>query len=194
MADLEAQLQQAGDATAPAHRDRRRLLHGRLRRAARRHLRAGGALRRHGDGRRLARGRVRRSSTEAGRRSFTACRPGRHRHRDARQGARRRQRRLRRADAQEIVDAAAPAVAPVPVLELPGAGDRRRLARRARPARGERRPAGTPPGEHLMVPRADDRDWASRSSRATTRSSRSCSATPRGRRRWPIYCSSAASM
>ena len=52
---------------------------------------------------------------------------------------------------------AAPALAAVPVLELGRTGDRRRLARRPRPAGRERRPAGTAAGEHRMVPGEDDR-------------------------------------
>ena len=61
--------------------------------------------------------------------------PRRHPDRDARQGARRRLGRLHQRAARGGRDAA-PALAPLPLLQHARAGDRRRLADRARPGRG----------------------------------------------------------
>ena len=92
--DLEARLREASRRAPPPDRDRRRVLDGRLHRAAAAHLRARREVRRDGHGRRLARrrlhgpGRPRHAGAARRRR---ARRPP---HRHARQGARRRERRL----------------------------------------------------------------------------------------------------
>ena len=109
-----------GRRPAPAHRDRRRVLDGRLRRAAARDLRPGRALRRDGDGRRLARGRLRRPDRPRHPRAARRHRPGGHRHRHPGQGARRGQRRLHQRPPGDRRPAAA-AVPAVPVLQLGGA-------------------------------------------------------------------------
>ena len=103
MDELEARLGRGGRRPAAAHRHRRRLLDGRLPRAARPHLRPRREARRAGDGRRLARRRLHRADRPRHAGAVRRHRPRRHRHRDARQGARRRQRRLRQRRA-EIVD------------------------------------------------------------------------------------------
>ena len=99
MADLEAAAA-GGVGRAPhADRDRRRVLDGRLPRAARRDLRPRRAVRRDGHGRRLARGRLRRRDRRGHAGAARRAGPRRRRHRHARQGARRRVRRLHRAAA-----------------------------------------------------------------------------------------------
>ena len=114
----------------PPDRDRRRVLDGRPHRAAAAHLRARRAVRRDGHGRRLARrrlhgpGRPRHAGAARRRR---ARRPG---HGHARQGARRRERRLHERAARGDRGAAA-ALAPVPLLQQPRPADRRREPRRA---------------------------------------------------------------
>ena len=72
MADLEAKLTRPARRAPPPDRHRRRLLDGRLRRAARRDLRPRRAPRRAGDGRRLARGRLHRRRAGAARPSCAA--------------------------------------------------------------------------------------------------------------------------
>ncbi len=79
MADLEQQLQGRLRRPPQADRHRRRLLHGRLRRPAARHLRPCRTLRRHGDGRRLPCGRLRRPHRPRHARAARRARSGRHR-------------------------------------------------------------------------------------------------------------------
>ena len=67
---------EASGRAPPADRDRRRLLDGRLPRAARPDLRPGRAPRRARDGRRLARGRRRRAAADAARPSTSASSSG----------------------------------------------------------------------------------------------------------------------
>ncbi len=107
-----------------ADRHRRRLLDGRGDRRPRRDLRPRGAARRAGDGRRQPRHRLRRRQRPRHPRALRRGGPGRHPHRHPRQGARRRGRRLRRRPARGRRPPAA-AVAPLPLLEQPAAGDRR---------------------------------------------------------------------
>ena len=137
-----------------ADRDRRRVLDGRRRRAARRHLRPRRPVRRAGDGGRQPRHRLLRPDRPRHARALRRGRARRHHHLDARQGAGRRQRRLHREPARDR-RAPAPALAALPVLEHPAAGDRLRrrspclellsaVDRAARPARGQ----------HPLVPRA----------------------------------------
>ena len=97
MDELEARLEEAAGAPLPADRDRRRLLDGRLPRAARRDLRPGRAPRRARHGRRLARRRRRR--------------PRRPRHARA---PRRRRARRHRSRARSARRSAAPAAATSP--------------------------------------------------------------------------------
>ncbi len=92
-------------------------------------------------------------------------------HRHARQGARRRQRRLHERPARGD-RAAAPALAPVPLLEQPRAADRGREPRRARPAR---RPRGRRcASASSATPRASGASWASSVSTSCPASTRSC--------------------
>ena len=160
-----------GGRPPPADRDRRRLLDGRLPGRPARHLRPGRAARRARHGRRLARGRVRRPARPRHARALRRGRPRRRHHRDAREGDGRRVGRLRVGPARDRRDPA-PAVAPLPLLEQPGAADRRRGARHARPARVVGRAAHAARREHGLVPRADGRAPGSRCSRASTRSCR----------------------
>ena len=133
MADLEARLAEAEDARLPADRHRRRVLDGRLRRAAGRDRRAGrahdalvmvddshavGFVGPTGAG---TPGTVRRAGS------------GGHRHRHAGQGAGRGEWRLHRGARRDRGDAA-PAVPAVPVLQLARAVDRRGRDRHAGPA------------------------------------------------------------
>ena len=126
-----------GRRAAAADRHRRRLLDGRLLRAAGRHLRPGRAARRDGDGRRLACGRVRGRD----RRGYAGARrragPRRHRVRNAGQGARRCVRRLH-VGARRDRGVAAAAVAAVPVLQRGGAVGRGGFAGRAGPGGRQR--------------------------------------------------------
>ena len=133
MADLERQLKEAGSAGRKLDRHRRRLLHGRLPRPAARDLRPGRPLRRHGHGRRLARRRLRRPRRPRHPRAARRDGPRRHHHRHPRQGPRRRLRRLCRGPRRDR-RAAAPALAPLPLLQLARPGDRGRLAQGPRPA------------------------------------------------------------
>ena len=98
----------------------------------------------------------------------------RRRHVDARQGARRRGRRLHRG-AREIVDLLRQRSRPVPLLEHPRAGDRRREPRRARAARSSTTRASRDRrciDERRALPRGHDAPPASASGRASTRSCR----------------------
>ena len=126
-------------------------------------------------------------------RALRGRRARRHHHLDARQGPRRRQRRLHGRPARDR-RAAAPAVAALPLLEhacrrpLVGASLAcldllSRTHRAPRPARGQ----------HPLVPRGDDRGRLPRSAPASTRSSRSCSATRASRSGWRPTCSTRAS-
>ena len=150
MADLEAQLQEAADARHRMIADRRRVLDGRLPRAAGRDLSPWPTLRRPGDGRRLARRRLRRPERRAARPSCSASgtastsSPGPWARRSAGPAAATpRPGRDRRA--------AAPAIAAVPVLQLGRTRDRGRglaaldllgrVGRAARAAAATTRPA-----------------------------------------------------
>ncbi len=73
MADLERAAEGVRGRPLPADRHRRRVLDGRLPRAAGRDLRPGRRARRAGDGRRLARGRLHRADRAGARRSCSAC-------------------------------------------------------------------------------------------------------------------------
>ncbi len=115
----------------PADRDRRRLLDGRLPRAARPHLRARRAPRRARHGRRLACRRRRRPRRSRHARAPRRRRARRHRHGHARQGDRRRQRRLRLRPPRDR-RAAPSARAALSLLEQPRAASRRRQPARAR--------------------------------------------------------------
>ena len=108
-----------------AHRDRRRVLDGRLRRQTEGGLRAGRPLRRARAGRRLP---CDRASGREGARHAGADRRGRarrYRHRHVRQDARRRHGRLRRRRAADR-RSFAPAGAALSVLQLARPADRRR--------------------------------------------------------------------
>ena len=130
MADLEAKLQEAQAGAAPADRNRRRVLDGRLRRAAGRHV---GLAERydalvmvddsHAVGLRRA---------DRCRDAGTVRRPGsgRHRHRNTWQGPGRGERRVYRCAWRDRRDAAA-AFPAVSVLQFPGALDRGRRDRHA---------------------------------------------------------------
>ena len=114
--------------------------------------------------------------------------PRRHRHRHARQGARRRQRRLHQRPPGDR-RLAAPALAAVPVQQLAGARDRGhhaaacwRCCSRADELQRQLERNAT------QVPRRAWRRPASPSPAPATRSSRSCSATRGSPARWPSDC------
>ena len=142
----------------PSDRDRRRVLHGRLRRQPARHLRARRPLRRARHGRRLAchrlHGRQRPRHTRALRRG----RAHRHPHRHARQGLRRRQRRLHRR-APRGRRLAAAALAALPLLQQHPAGGRGRGSCGARAPRADARAARAAPRECALLPRAAGATW-----------------------------------
>ena len=120
LADLEEQLKAASRRPPAHHRDRRRVLDGRLPRSPAGNLRPCRALRRTRARRRLARGGLHgrawsRHARVDGRRG-----PRRHLHGHVRQGARRRVGRLR-LRAQGNRGDAAPARPPLPVLQHRGA-------------------------------------------------------------------------
>ena len=114
-------------------------------------------------------------------------RPGRHRHRHARQGARRRQRRLHQREEGDR-RAAPPALAPLSLLQHRRPGDGRRRGQGGRARRGRRRPARAPARQHALLPRGPDAKPASNCSPASIRSSRSCSTTPAAPPRSPTRC------
>ncbi len=151
-----------GRARGPAHRGRRRpaprgghrrrLLDGRRGGRPAGDLRPGRVPRRAGRGGRLARGGLRRGARSRHPGGDRDGLPGRRADRHAGQGAGWGVRRLhlRPARAGRV---AAPAVAPLPVLQLPGAGGRRHLDRGAGPHRTLRRPARAPGAQRRAVPR-----------------------------------------
>ena len=156
MDELEARLTRGRRRPPPADRDRRRVLDGRLPGEAARDLRPGRAPRRDRDGGRLARGRLHGRGRARHPRAARRDRPGGHPHRHARQGDGRGQRRLR-GRALRGRRAPAPALAAVPLLEQPGAADRRREPARARPDRALERAARAAVCEHRPLPRPHDR-------------------------------------
>ena len=138
-----------------ADRDRRRVLDGRHHRRPAVDLRSRRPPRRAGDGRRLARGRLRRRARPRHAGALRRRRPDRHPHRHAGQGAGRRVRRLYGGPEGDR-RSAAPALAPVPVLEHARALHRGRVARGAgAAARGRRRGAAPARArERRALPRA----------------------------------------
>ncbi len=155
-------------------------------------LRSGGSLRRAGHGRRLARHRIHRRARPRLARTARRHGPGRHHDRHPRQGAGRRERRLRRR-AQGNRRLAAPAIAAVSVFEQHRAAGRRGDTAGARSAgelAGTARPRAC---ERTLLSRADAELWASICSRASTPSSRSCSARLRSRCGSPNACRPTAS-
>ncbi len=136
----------------PPDRHRRRVLHGRRDRRPAHHLRPGRAVRRDGDGGRLPRGRLRRRRRSRHARVLRRDGPCRHHHRHARQGAGRRQRRLHQRPPGDR-RLAAPAVAALPVQQLPGAGDHGHHAARAGDAAAGQRPAAPAAAQRDPVPR-----------------------------------------
>ena len=129
-----------GGRAVQADRDRRRVFHGRRDRRPARHLRPGRPLRRHGHGGQFPclrlHGRERPRHARVSQRGGA----GRHRHHHLRQGARRR---LRRGHGGARADRrlAAPALAPLSVLEFAGARHRRGDADGDRQGRAGPRPA-----------------------------------------------------
>ena len=156
MADLEAKLQEAERRPLPADRHRRRLLDGRHHRQPEVDLRPGRQVRRPGDGRRLARRRLHGQARPGHARVSRRDGPGRHPHRHARQGPRRRQRRLHERPVRDRRDAP-PAVAALPVLELGRPADPGRVAQGDRDLPALDRAARPARGEHQVLPRRDDR-------------------------------------
>ena len=134
---------------------RRGVLDGRLLRPARRDLRPGRRVRGDGARRRLPRRGVRRRRRPGHARAVRRDGPGRHHHGHARQGARWGVRRLRR-EPPGGRRPAAPALAPLPVLQLGRTGRRGRVARRAGPRVGLERGARDAARQRRPVPRADD--------------------------------------
>ena len=133
-------LPEAGSGPAvPGNRYRRSLLDGRQCRSDGPHLRAGRALRRAGHGRRVPLGGRRRAYGPGSNRAVRSPGPGRYHYRHARQGVRRRDRRIHDRPPGDRRDAA-PAFAAVPFLELVAAGWRRGGGRggSARPTRATR--------------------------------------------------------
>ena len=142
MAELEKHLaEDARQAHAP-DRDRRRVLDGRLHRQARRDRRAEEEIQRAADGRRFARDRLRRPDRPRLGRTARRHARGRRVHLDARQGARRRLRRLHDRQPGDHRPAA-PAFAAVPVLEHAAAAAGRRVDQGVRDAVVERRRCAT---------------------------------------------------
>ncbi len=155
MADLEARSRGSGcrRRALQADRDRRRVLDGRHHRRPAVDLRSRGRARRARDGRRLARGRLRRRARARHAGALRRAGPRRHPDRNARQGAGRRVGRLH-GGAQGNRRPAAPAVAPVSLLELARALHRGRVARGAEAAGGRRRGDAAPSraGERRALP------------------------------------------
>ena len=170
--ELEQRLREAVGRPPPPDRDRRRVLDGRPRGAARAHLRARGAVRRDGHGRRLARRRLHRPRRPWHARAAGRLRARRPDHGHARQGARRRQRRLHRGR-REAIELLRQRSRPYLFSNSVAAADRRRQPGRARPAgaRGRRRCAsGCSRTRAASAPSL--RRWGSTSCPASTRSCR----------------------
>ena len=145
------------------------------------HHRAGARIRRAGAHRRMPRDRLpRRHRPRLGRGERRAG-PDRHLHRHARQGAGRRARRLHHRHARSDRPAA-PALAPLPVLQLAAAARGRRRHQGLRHAGRRRRPARDSwPRTPRYFREQHDRRRLRPQARASTRSCRSCCTT----RRWP---------
>ena len=175
------------DRSVSHDRHRRCVLDGRLHRQPAGNLRSGRQVRRAGDGRRFARRRL--HGLAGTRHARIPRRDGshRHHHRHTGQSARRRQRRLHqrspRADRP-----AAPTFATLPVLQFRRSADRRRLDQ------GDRSVAGIDRTARQAGTRTRDsfgrrsRRSATMCFRASTRSSRSCSTTPRWPAERPTRC------
>ncbi len=140
LADLEDQLKSAAGGPSPHDRHRRRLLDGRLPRAARGDLRSGREVRRPRPRRRLARRRLRRRDRRGHAGTARRAGPRRHRHRHAGQGTRRCVRWLRQLAVRGGRTASA-ALAALPLLQRGRPVGRGRFTGRARSHRVEPRAA-----------------------------------------------------
>ena len=134
----------------PADHHRRRVQHGRRPRAARRDRRAGREVQRDGVRGRQPRQRLHGEDRARHARALRRRRQDRHHHHDARQGARRGERRLR-VGPQGDRRAVPPEGAAVPVQQRRAAADRLRGDQGARDPQREHRAARPPRGEPAVL-------------------------------------------